>query len=123
MPFAFSFVMSLAPALTRYRLAVLDQRGTGRSGLLRCPALQKLTTLAPFTPQGIADCATTIGPRRAFYGTIDTVDDLEALRKALGVRRIALMGVSYGTYVATQYARVHPDRVAVRHPDTRSRGC
>ena len=29
-PFASSFVMSLAPALTRYRLAVLDQRGTGR---------------------------------------------------------------------------------------------
>lgn len=109
--FASQFALSLAPALKRYRLAVVDQRGTGRSGLLRCPALQKLTTLAPFTPQGIADCATTIGPRRAFYGTIDTVDDLEALRKALGVRRIALMGVSYGTYVATQYARVHPDRV------------
>lgn len=110
-PFASSFVMSLAPALTRYRLAVLDQRGTGRSGLLDCPALQRLTTLAPFTPQGVADCAAALGPRRAFYGTVDTVDDLEALRRALHAPRLALMGVSYGTYVATQYARIHPDRV------------
>ena len=34
--------------------------------------------------------------------------DLEALRVALGVPKLALMGVSYGTYVAAQYARTHP---------------
>lgn len=109
--FATSFSMSLAPAMGRYRLAVLDQRGTGGSGLLKCPALQQLTTLAPFTPQAVADCAALLGPRRAFYATVDTVDDLEALRVALKVPKLALMGVSYGTYVATQYARIHPDRV------------
>ncbi len=111
LPFAGQFSESLAPALGRYRLAVLDQRGTGRSGLLKCPSLQKLTTLSPFTPEGVADCAASLGSRRAFFSTVDTVDDLEALRVALHSPTLALMGVSYGTYVATQYARIHPDRV------------
>jgi len=110
-PFAASFARSLAPALSRYRLAVLDQRGTGGSGVLQCPELQALSALAPFEAQSVAACADDLGPRRAFYGTVDTVDDLEALRAALGASKLALMGVSYGTYVATQYARIHPDRV------------
>jgi pimeloyl-ACP methyl ester carboxylesterase len=38
--------------------------------------------------------------------------DLEALRKRLGAPRIALMGISYGTHVALQYARAFPDRVS-----------
>jgi pimeloyl-ACP methyl ester carboxylesterase len=110
--FGADFALSLHSALRKYRLAVLDQRGTGGSGLLRCNALQKLTALEDFTPAAIAACGTSIGARRAYYGTIDTVADIEALRKALGSPKIALMGVSYGTYVAAQYARVHPDRVS-----------
>ena len=42
-----SFEFSLAPALKRYRLAVLDQRGTGRSGALSCPVIQHEDGLAP----------------------------------------------------------------------------
>ena len=34
---ASSFAISLDPALRRYRLAVLDQRGTGKSGVLELP--------------------------------------------------------------------------------------
>jgi pimeloyl-ACP methyl ester carboxylesterase len=105
-----SFEMSLAPALRRYRLVVLDQRGTGQSNALRCPVIQREDGLAPVVPQELADCAAQIGPSRAFYSTIDTVYDLDALRQALGVQKIALMGVSYGTFVAQQYARVFPLR-------------
>jgi pimeloyl-ACP methyl ester carboxylesterase len=105
-----SFEMSLAPALRRYRLVVLDQRGTGQSNALRCPVIQAEDGLAPVVPQELADCAAQIGPSRAFYSTIDTVYDLDALRQALGVQKIALMGVSYGTFVAQQYARVFPQR-------------
>ena len=38
------------------------------------------------------------------------MDDLEALRKALGVKKIGLMGISYGTWVAQEYARRYPTR-------------
>ena len=103
-----SFVLSLEPALKRYRLAVLDQRGTGDSGALSCPVIQREDGLAPVVPQELADCAAQIGARRAFYSTVDSARDLEALRQALGVEKIALMGVSYGTFVAQQYARLFP---------------
>jgi pimeloyl-ACP methyl ester carboxylesterase len=105
-----SFALSLAPALRRYRLVVLDQRGTGQSGALSCPVIQAEDGLAPVVPQELAGCAAQIGPRRAFYSTVDSVYDLDALRRALGVEKIALMGVSYGTFVAQQYARVFPQR-------------
>ncbi|MGZ8633134.1 MAG: alpha/beta fold hydrolase [Solirubrobacteraceae bacterium] len=108
---ASSFAVSLDPALRRYRLAVLDQRGTGKSGVLECPNLQRLRSLDPYTPQAVANCATRIGPRRAFYTTADTVLDIDALRQALGADKIALMGISYGTHVALQYARAFPEHV------------
>lgn len=110
--FATGFAESLRPLLSRYRLAVLDQRGTGGSGVLRCPGLQRLGALHAVGAGEAAACAALLGPRRAFYATRDTVDDLEALRVALGGGRMALMGVSYGTFVAQQYARVHPDTTA-----------
>ncbi|HEU4978455.1 MAG TPA: alpha/beta fold hydrolase [Solirubrobacteraceae bacterium] len=109
--YADSFAESLHPALARYRLVVVDQRGTGLSGALSCPNLQPLGSLDPIEPQAVAACAARLGPRRAFYTTTDTVQDLEALRIALGVPKLALMGISYGTHVALQYARQYPTHV------------
>jgi len=103
-----SFAQSLAPMLRHYRLVVLDQRGTGLSGALRCPKVQALGALDPFTPQEILDCELQIGARRSFYSTQDTAADLDSLRAALGASKVALMGVSYGTWVAEQYARSYP---------------
>jgi pimeloyl-ACP methyl ester carboxylesterase len=97
-----------------YRLVTLDQRGTGRDAL-RCPALQRqmgASDLTPPTAAAVKDCAKRIGGKRRFYATADTVADLEALRQALGAEKIALDGVSYGTYVAERYALAHPDRVS-----------
>jgi pimeloyl-ACP methyl ester carboxylesterase len=108
---ASSFGISLDPALRRYRLAVLDQRGTGGSGVLDCPNLQRLRSLDPYRPQAVANCAAKIGPRRAYYTTADTVLDIDALRQTLGADKIALHGISYGTHVALQYARAFPDHV------------
>jgi pimeloyl-ACP methyl ester carboxylesterase len=108
---ASSFAISLDPALRRYRLAVLDQRGTGKSGVLSCPNLQRLRSLDAYRPQAVANCANRIGPRRADFTTADTVLDIDALRQALGADKVALMGISYGTHVALQYARAFPDHV------------
>ena len=108
---ASSFALSLEPALHRYRIAVLDQRGTGESGALSCPNLQRLRSLDALLPASVAACANRIGPRRADYSTADTVLDIEDVRKALGADKIALAGISYGTHVALQYARAFPDHV------------
>ncbi|MEA2245628.1 MAG: hypothetical protein QOH46_157, partial [Solirubrobacteraceae bacterium] len=108
---ASSFAVGLDSALSRYRLVVLDQRGTGGSGALRCPEVQRLLSLDAFLPTATGVCAARIGPRRAFYTTADTVLDLESLRQALGAQKVALMGISYGTHVALQYARAFPQNV------------
>jgi pimeloyl-ACP methyl ester carboxylesterase len=109
---ASSYALSLEPALRRYRVAVLDQRGTGESGALSCPNLQRLRSLDALQPASVASCANRIGPRRVDYSSADSVLDIEDLRKALGVEKIALAGISYGTHVAMQYARAFPQHVS-----------
>jgi pimeloyl-ACP methyl ester carboxylesterase len=106
-----AFATSLEPALKRYRLVVLDQRGTGESGALVCPPVQALRALDPIRPDAVAACAASLGPGRAFYSSADSVLDLDALRARFGAEKIALMGVSYGTHVALQYARAFPTHV------------
>jgi pimeloyl-ACP methyl ester carboxylesterase len=106
--FAGSFRASLAPALAHRRLVLLDQRGTGDSGVLSCPALQRLGTLDVVNTRLVEACASTLGPARQFYSTTDTVQDIDAVRQAIGAPKLELMGVSYGTYVAVQYARRFP---------------
>jgi pimeloyl-ACP methyl ester carboxylesterase len=77
-------------------------------------------TVAPMTTGDISEptvrrpaarCARAIGPRRVFYGTRENAKDVEAVRRALGVDRIALFGISYGTRQALAYARAYPEHV------------
>jgi pimeloyl-ACP methyl ester carboxylesterase len=106
--FADSFRASLAPALAHRRLVLLDQRGTGGSGALHCPPLQALGSLDVVNTRIVESCANALGPARQFYSTTDSVQDIDALRQAIGAPKLELMGVSYGTYVAVQYARRFP---------------
>ena len=104
--FASQFEDTLGPLLSRYRLVVIDQRGTGASGALSCPELQLGTV--DWGAKAVRDCALRVGPRRQFYSTADTVADLDAVRAAFHAPKLALMGVSYGTWVAQEYARRYP---------------
>src|SRR5829696_3963120 len=103
-------VMPLVPSLLdRYRVVGFDQRGTGGSGLLRCRALERDPRLR--SVRAGEACARRLGPARQHYTTPDSVGDLEALRAELGLQRLTLFGISYGTELALAYARAHPDRV------------
>jgi pimeloyl-ACP methyl ester carboxylesterase len=113
-PFAPRLAGRLGPALRGYRLVMFDQRGTG-AGALDCPALQRQMGASDLTvpgPAAVRACAAAIGPDRRFFATADTVADIEALRAALGVARLTLDGVSYGSYVAEQFALTHPGEVS-----------
>ncbi len=113
-PFVARIAKQLAPVLKDYRLVMIDQRGTG-AGALQCPALQQemgSSDLTPPTARAVTDCAAALGPDRRFYGTNDTVADLDLLRRALGVRTMTLDGVSYGAYTAERYALAHPRHVS-----------
>ncbi|MDQ3229138.1 MAG: alpha/beta fold hydrolase, partial [Pseudomonadota bacterium] len=60
--------------------------------------------------QQATTCRDTLGKRAdlRYYTTTDAVRDLDTVRKAIGAATINLVGVSYGTRVAQQYAMRHP---------------
>ena len=102
-------LFEVEPLARRYRLYSYDQRGTGSSGLIRCRALERDPRLR-LTRAG-ERCAQSLGARRGLYRTSDSVEDVEAIRVALGAEKLTLFGISYGTKLALAYARAHPDRV------------
>lgn len=95
-----------------YTLVAFDNRGTGESALINCPALQKTAkgTAEQFAALAAA-CAAIIGPQRTFYSTRDHADDLDAVRASLGVDKAGLYGVSYGTKLSLAYALGYPTHV------------
>ena len=93
-----------------YTLVAYDDRGTAASGLLRCPTVEGYVPTSA-VGAAVAACADALGPARAFYSTLDHASDLEAVRVSLGVDKVGLYGVSYGTKLALAYALVYPNQV------------
>src|SRR4051794_26618446 len=107
-PFVERLATNMAPALATRDLVVLDQRGTGQSGRLRCGAF---VIPEGSIGQSARSCANEIGPTRAFYRTAETVEDIEAVRRDGGYAKLVLYGTSYGTKVAEAYAARYPANV------------
>jgi pimeloyl-ACP methyl ester carboxylesterase len=111
-PLAAATAHIVAPALGARDLVVFDQRGTGASEPLSCPVLEGSLPPANATVGGVFErCALQIGAARGSYTTQESVADIEAIRQALGYRRLLLFGVSYGTKVALEYAERYPAQV------------
>jgi len=109
MPLGQFVAKALAPALAARDLLVFDQRGTGASDPLRCPALESLAT----GPLGrlFERCALEIGAARRAFTTQESAQDIEALRQAAGYEKLVLYGTSYGTKLALEYAERYPQHV------------
>jgi len=94
-------------------IVLLDQRGTGRSHRLDChykdQGLFKDLDENQAGPENIK-CRDELSKDSDLrqYTTSVAVQDLDAVRTALGYERINLYGGSYGTRVAQHYARRYP---------------
>ncbi len=96
-------------------IVLVDQRGTGSSNPLRCP---KPEDVAGFwlledtvIEAWVSDCLESLDASPEFYTTAIAMEDLDAVRAALGYEQVNLYGISYGTRAALSYVRQFPDRV------------
>ncbi len=109
LPFAAYTAKTMAAALKTRDLLMFDQRGTGDSDPLSCPALEDPSTAV--AGRLFERCAAQLGPARRAFTTAESVQDIEALRRAGGYEKLLLYGTSYGTKVALEYAERYPEHV------------
>jgi len=117
--------VAFEPLRKQHHILLVDQRGTGSSNALNCPQLEKTIKQQGTDqldeqqndrarlPGLLRECLQEISGKAdvQFYSTTDAIQDLEAVRVALGNVQLNLIGVSYGTRVAQQYATRYPQAV------------
>ncbi len=109
LPFASYTAKTMAAALKTRDLLMFDQRGTGNSDPLGCPAFEDPSTAS--AGHLFERCAAQLGPARRAFTTAESVQDIESLRRATGYEKLLLYGTSYGTKVALEYAERYPQHV------------
>jgi pimeloyl-ACP methyl ester carboxylesterase len=99
-------------------LVFADQRGTGGSHALTCrfygPPDDVPSYFDAFLPiDKVRICRSSLaqGADLTQYTTAASVEDLDAIRAALGFATINIVGGSYGTRLAMEYVRSHEDNV------------
>jgi len=123
--------ITLAPSMlalfarlnNRRDIVFVDQRGTGKSAPLECadPQRESLAEQAdPDRPfKRLMECRAALlklpyikAPGDlGYFTTTLAMQDLDAVRQAIGAERINLVGASYGTRAALEYARQFPQAV------------
>ncbi|HLW26047.1 MAG TPA: alpha/beta fold hydrolase [Steroidobacteraceae bacterium] len=99
------YLALFAPLRAHRDVLIMDNRGTGRSGALDCPALQSSSR---WSVEEVGACGALLGTRAPLYSTAYAADDLAAVLEALGRTSIDLYGDSYGTYFEQVFALRHP---------------
>ena len=109
-----------ARLLNRRDVVLVDQRGVGRSAPLVCDEGDATAPLADrIDNEGVirllASCREALqklphGDLRQYTTTI-AMQDIDAVRAALGAERVNVIGGSYGTRAGLEYARQFPQRV------------
>jgi len=108
----------------RFDIVTIDPRGAGGSSpLARGPAIATATATAarPVPPAAgplpatvpyqalLDDCRRREGGLPPFISTANTVRDLDLVRRAAGASSVSFLGLSYGTLLGAQYARLFGD--------------
>lgn len=116
---------SLSPEVTkRFDTVGFDPRGVGESTQIKC-GLDEIIADHPEVPRNQAEfeqlaaynrklgesCDKLSGPLGRFGDTKSVARDMDAIRAALGDKKLTYYGVSYGTLMGQQYAELFPDKV------------
>jgi pimeloyl-ACP methyl ester carboxylesterase len=116
---------TLSPEITkRFDTVGFDPRGVGESTQIKC-GLDEVIADHPEVPRNQAEfeqlaaynrklgesCNRLSGPLGQFGDTESVARDMDAIRAALGEKKLTYYGVSYGTLMGQQYAELFPDKV------------
>jgi pimeloyl-ACP methyl ester carboxylesterase len=110
----------------RFDLVSWDPRGTGRSDGIVCTTDQEAeapdpdptidspadsAALQKLADRKLSACLPEMGDVMEKVGTRNTVRDLDALRGALGDRKLTYVGYSYGTTIGIEYGTMFPTHI------------
>jgi pimeloyl-ACP methyl ester carboxylesterase len=113
---------AFADARRNRHVLLVDARGTGGSHPLKCldakgdnavmdegeETPEAARAFAERCRDALADDTLGTGSDLRYYTTADHIRDLDRVRAQLGAEQLNLVGVSYGTRVAQQYAKRFP---------------
>ncbi|MFB6436950.1 alpha/beta hydrolase [Streptomyces sp. NPDC056411] len=115
-----------AAVRARYDLVAMDPRGVAGSEPVECLTNQQMDryTQTDQTPDSPAEvnklvtsyrdfakgCASRSGKLLPHVSTVEAARDMDVLRAALGDKKLAYMGASYGTFLGATYAGLFPTR-------------
>ncbi|MFC0627052.1 alpha/beta fold hydrolase [Kribbella deserti] len=107
-----------------FDIVSFDPRGVAGSNPVRCSAALLAKAPSPIIKSQAQydatiaynrllakDCRKHTGPIFEHLDSLQTVRDLEAIRKALGDDKLTFHGSSYGTMLGSQYAEEYPQKV------------
>ena len=92
-------------------IVLLDQRGTGESAPMHCDIDEEIIEgrySREKTIEITETCLSELPHDPRFFTTSVAVQDLDALRLALGYTRFNIYGISYGSRVAQHFVRRYP---------------
>jgi pimeloyl-ACP methyl ester carboxylesterase len=107
----------------RFDVVSWDPRGLGQSTPILCPeGNDAFYNADPATPEGLAAmaaaatlraqvCLARYGSFLGEIGTNQVVQDMDAIRRAVGDDKVTFLGQSYGSRVGSVYAQFFPRRV------------
>lgn len=109
-------VKSMGALLPQRDVVMVDQRGTGESNPLRCEITpEEFEAMNDLDPEALRswtkECHASLDADTRMYTTAIAIEDLEAVRQALGYEQWNLYGGSYGTRKALTYMKMFPNSI------------
>lgn len=95
----------------RHDTVLVERRGVGSSGGIRCSGLQNGAATTADVWSATSACAAQLGDAADRYGTGDVALDIEAVRRALNVESFDFYAASYASVAAQAYVVRFPTRV------------